>query len=136
MPNMSLRLTKSRREILLTLENNSGALTAALIHSQLPHLNIVTIYRNLEYFVAAGLIKKLHLGETEAYFELQETPHHHALCSKCNRVIHFSLDDKVLLKHFKFSDFSITDLEITVRGHCTKHKNLREKKQVSKTKQK
>jgi Fe2+ or Zn2+ uptake regulation protein len=121
-----MRLTKHRQEILATLEHSHGALTAQEIHSALPHINLVTIYRNLETFVASDLVKKLHLGEAEASYEIQEHPHHHAICDECGNVIHFTVDEAALLKHFKFADFTITDLDITVHGTC-RGKHLHQK---------
>ncbi len=129
-----MRLTKHRQEILATLEKTTAALTAQDIHAALPHINLVTIYRSLETFVAADLVKKLHLGEAEASYEIQEHPHHHAICDDCGKVIHFTIDEAALLKHFAFTDFNITDLDITVHGICTK-KHLHQEKRT-KTKQK
>ncbi len=126
-----MRRTKHRSEILAVLESKPCALTAQEIHTSLPHINLTTIYRNLETFVAAGLIKKLHLGEAEASYEIQEHPHHHALCDECGEVIHFTIDEAALLKHFDFKDFTITDLDITVHGICGKnHLHQKERAQA------
>lgn len=124
-----MRLTKHRQEILGVLEAKTAALTAQDIHAALPHINLVTIYRNLETFVAADLVKKLHLGEAEASYEIQEHPHHHAICDECGDVIHFTIDEAALLKHFHFKDFAITDLDITVHGICNK-KHLHQKERT------
>ncbi len=127
-----MRLTKHRQEILDVLAHASHALSAAEIHATLPHINLVTVYRSLEGFVAADMIKKFHLGEQEATYELQHTPHHHALCDECGRVIHFTVDEVALLKHFSFPDFSISDIDITVRGHCQKHRSHQKPRTKSK----
>lgn len=113
-----MRLTKHRQEILTVLEQKTTALTAQDIYAALPHINLVTIYRTLETFVAAGLVKKLRLGEAEASYEIQEEPHHHAICETCGDIIHFTIDEEALLTHFHFTDFTITDLDITVHGRC------------------
>lgn len=128
-----MRLTKHREEILTTLEKNASALTAQDIHATLPHINLVTIYRNLETFVTAGLVKKLHLGEAEASYEIQHEPHHHAICDDCGDIIHFTIDEEALLKHFHFTDFTVTDLDITVHGTCKKrHLHKKESSQAKK----
>lgn len=129
-----MRLTKHRQEILTVLEQKTTALTAQDIHAALPHINLVTVYRTLETFVTAGLVKKLHLGEAEASYEIQGEPHHHAICETCGDIIHFTLDEEALLKHFHFADFTITDLDITVHGRC--HKCDLHKKEGSQPKQK
>lgn len=113
-----MRLTKHRQEVLSALESASEALSAAQIHSLLPQINLVTIYRTLEYFTNEGLTKRLYLNDQEAQYELADEPHHHAVCDYCDRVIHFTVDEAALLKHFSFKDFNISDIDITVRGHC------------------
>lgn len=115
-----MRLTKHRQEILNVLKKSHGALSASAISKVLPQINLVTIYRGLEYFVNAGLIKKLNFGEQGSQYEIQEEPHHHAICHDCDRVIHFTLDDNKIKKALALTDFKIEELEITVRGTCLK----------------
>lgn len=115
-----MRITKHRQEIIDLLETNEEALSAAEIHTALPHINLVTIYRNLESFVEAGTITKLNLGGDEARFEIQHEPHHHAICNECNKVIHFSVNDEELIKEFSLPGFAIKNIEVTLRGTCTK----------------
>lgn len=116
-----MKLTKHRQEILQALDDSEDSLSAAAIHTALPHINLVTIYRSLEYFVEAGAIKKLHLGEQEAQYELQHEPHHHAICNECNHITHFTIENKELMKEFSLPGFVIEDLEINLRGLCSKH---------------
>lgn len=116
-----MRITKHRQEILDILDQSEEALSAANIHNALPHINLVTIYRNLEAFVTAGTVTKLNLGDEEARYEIQHEPHHHAICNECNKVIHFAVDNDALMSEFSLPDFSITNLEVTLRGYCTEH---------------
>ncbi len=113
-----MRLTKHRQTILDYLDRNAQALSAAEIHAALPLINLVTIYRSLEFFVEKGMITKLHLGKQEAIYEKQHEPHHHAVCNECEKVIHFTLDDENLKKEFSLPGFNIEDVEITIRGNC------------------
>lgn len=115
----TMRLTKHRQEILDTLELSDEALSAAEIHTSLPHINLVTIYRNLESFVTAGMVKKLNLGDQEARYEVQHEPHHHAICDECKKVIHFTLNDEELKKEFSLPNFDIKNIEITLHGICS-----------------
>lgn len=117
-----MKVTKHRQEILDTLDQSEEALSASQMHAALPHINLVTIYRNLESFTNEGIIKKLNLSGQEAVFELQHEPHHHAICDDCNKVIHFTVENKELMKEFALPDFLINDLEITLRGKCLEHK--------------
>lgn len=120
-----MRITKHRQEIIDLLEHSEEALSAADIFSALPHINLATIYRNLESFVLAGTITKLNLGGDEARYEVQHEPHHHAICDTCKKVIHFSVNDEELIKEFSLPGFAIKNIEVTLRGTCTgKHNQL------------
>lgn len=115
---MTIRLTKKRQQILETLEQHHGTLSAAAIHARLPEIDLATIYRNLELFTAEKLIKKIHLDSTEAVFEHQSEPHHHALCTDCERVIHFTAPDDQIKQLLGIADFDVDEIEVTVRGTC------------------
>ena len=113
-----MRLTKHRQVILDTLQSHPGTLSATQLHDLLPNMDKVTIYRNLELFVSEGLIKKLNLGSGEAAFEYQSYPHHHAVCTDCNQVVHFDIPDSVIKKYLNLPNFAISDIEVVVRGTC------------------
>ena len=113
-----MRLTKHRKDILDTLASQHGTLSATALNTALPHINLVTIYRTLETLTEAGLIKKMNFGTNEAVYEHQTEAHHHAICTDCGRVIHFTAPDEHIKKLLGLSDFVIIDLEVTVRGHC------------------
>jgi len=115
------RLTNHRREVLELLSNSAEACSAGQIHEHLPHINLVTIYRALDYLAEHGLVHKLRLDGEEALFEVQHEPHHHALCTECGTVIHFTTDNKKLENEFSLPGFTVTDLEVTLRGRCRKH---------------
>ena len=93
-------------------------MSASELHQALPHINLVTIYRNLEAFVLAGTIKKLHFGGDEARFEYQAHPHHHAVCDDCSRVIHFKINETALVKELNIPNFDIKNIELVVHGEC------------------
>ncbi|MES2966651.1 MAG: Fur family transcriptional regulator [Patescibacteria group bacterium] len=113
-----MRLTKHRQEIINTLKKSHGTLSAQDIHKLIPTIDIVTIYRNLDLFVAEGIIKKLHLEGNEAKYEYQAHPHHHAICNSCDRVIHFNASEAQLREVLNVPDFDITTIDLVVRGRC------------------
>jgi Fe2+ or Zn2+ uptake regulation protein len=114
---MQKRFSQKRADIRDILEAQGGALTATAIHSALPHIDLTTIYRNLEQFVIDGDVKKVTLGG-EALFEFQPHPHHHAICDECQKVIHFTAPDEAIKKLLGLRDFKIKNLEVTVHGSC------------------
>ena len=119
---MERRHSKKREEIKTILLNQHGALSAATMHTTLPHIDLTTIYRNLERFVEEGTVKKFNLDGTETLYEYQVHPHHHAICTDCGEVIHFTAPDEKIKQLLGLTGFAITDLEVTVRGLCS-HKN-------------
>ena len=115
---MTIRLTQKRHRILDVLRQNHGTLSASDLHAQLPDIDLVTIYRNLDLFTKEKLIKQVHLGVGDAQYEYQEQPHHHALCTNCEKVIHFTAPDAKIKKLLGLEDFEVDELEVTVRGTC------------------
>ena len=117
---MTIRLTEKRTLILNTLKAQPKALSAADIHRLLPDIDLVTIYRNLDIFAKEKLIKRVALGTDEALYEYQKEPHHHAVCTDCEKVIHFKAPDKKIIKLLGLEGFEVDELEVTVRGKCHK----------------
>jgi Fe2+ or Zn2+ uptake regulation protein len=115
---MKTRLTRKRQAILDVLKDKKEALSAAEIHQLVPDVDLATVYRNLEHFTNEKIIKKLQLGSQEARFEFQHEPHHHAVCTECERVIHFTAPDEKIKKLLGIDDFEVDELEVTVRGIC------------------
>jgi len=115
---MTKRHSKKRELIRGVLESSHAALSASEIHAQLREVDLVTIYRNLELFVGEGTVKKLHLGGTEALYEFERHPHHHAVCTDCSKIIHFTAPDSKIKELLGLTDFNVEELELTVRGTC------------------
>lgn len=115
---MVLKLTEKRKQILAVLKNTHGTLSASDIHAHVPDIDLVTIYRNLELFVAEKLIKQVYLGTDEAQYEYQSEPHHHAVCTDCDKVIHFTAPEEKIKKLLALEGFQVDEIEVTVRGVC------------------
>ena len=118
---MKIKLTQKRHRILDVLKQNPGTLSASDLHTQLPDIDLVTIYRNLDLFTREKLIKQFRLNASEAQYEYQSEPHHHALCTKCEKVIHFTAPDAKIKKLLGLTNFDVDELEVTVKGTC-RHK--------------
>lgn len=121
---MQKRFSQKREDIRTLLATQGGALSATAIHAALPHIDLTTVYRNLDQFVADGDVKKITLSG-EALYEYQPHPHHHAVCDECQRIIHFTAPDEKIKQLLGLEDFTISNLELTVHGICN-HKIARE----------
>lgn len=115
---MPIKLTEKRNKILEVLKKHHGTLSASEIHKQIPDIDLVTIYRNLDLFTKEKLIKQVHLGTEEAQYEYQKEPHHHAICTDCEKVVHFTAPDKKIKKLLGLEGFQVDEIEVTVRGIC------------------
>ena len=115
---MKRRFSQKRQTILELLQKSHEPLSVAQLHALVPAVDLVTIYRNLEYFSAEGSVKKFHLKNGESTFEYQTEPHHHAVCTDCDRVIHFKAPDSKIIKLLGLENFEVNELEVTVRGTC------------------
>jgi len=117
---MTKRHSIKRDQIMSVLKEAKKALSAGSIHLLLPQIDKVTIYRNLDLFVSEGLVKAFNFGGSETLYEYQQHPHHHAVCIDCDRVIHFTAEDKNINKLLGLNDFKVT--EVTVKGVCNHRK--------------
>ncbi|MAZ56891.1 hypothetical protein CL653_03805 [bacterium] len=115
---MAFKLTKKRKAILEVLKRYHGTLSAQDIHIRVKDMDLTTVYRNLDLFVKEKLITRVILDTDEDLYEYQAKPHHHAVCTDCNRIIHFTACDKDLEKLLKLKKFKIENIEVTVRGTC------------------
>ena len=56
-----------------------------MLHENMPHLSLATVYRNLEQLGKAGIVTVLD-GVGPRRYDGNASPHHHKRCSKCGRV--------------------------------------------------
>lgn len=113
-----MRKTKNREKILSFLEENNNAYTAQQIHNELEDIDLATVYRNLNRFAQEGIIKELRINKGESMYEINEDDHDHAVCSKCGKIRHVSIDKQKLKEAIQLSDFEIEDIEINIKGQC------------------
>lgn len=118
-----LKITPIRVQLLDALEHAQSPVRVKDILKTLKS-DIVTVYRNLEMLIKAGLALQVFLDQSEAYFELMgKQHHHHAVCENCGCVadIH-GLDhkkfDEQALKASGFASINRHSLEFF--GLCDK----------------
>lgn len=112
------RLTNKRKQVLEVLRKTKDALSAKEIHAQLATMDLATVYRAVEYLSKEKLITTLNF-DNETKYEWQASPHYHAVCSECSRIVHFDASDSRLKKILQIKDFAIEQVEITVHGTCS-----------------
>jgi Fe2+ or Zn2+ uptake regulation protein len=113
-----MRKTKTREQILEVLNKNKKAFTAKDIHAQLDGPDLATVYRNLNLFAEEGIVRELRINRGESMYEINEDDHEHAICSKCGKVRHISVDKNKLKELLNLSDFEVENVEINFVGYC------------------
>lgn len=90
-----LRVTDARVALLEILTVSPEPMTAPSLHAALilhgVSANKSTVYRDLDRFVEEELVDELDFGEGQKRYERTTTPHHHAVCTECNRIAHIEL---------------------------------------------
>lgn len=122
------KITPQRIEILnIFLKNKNEHFTAEDIIS---HLNAsktgqATVYRTLELFCQAGILKKVNFKNEEfSRYDLLDLKnkhfHHHLVCNKCSKVIEINDDllDHIENKVQQEYEFLILNHELIINGIC------------------
>ncbi len=96
---LGYRLTPQRLMILSAIEKSDSHISTDEIFSQVraryPHVNISTVYRNLELLKNLNLVTETDMGEGRVrYHSSDKGHHHHLICQECGSVI--ELDKTVL----------------------------------------
>jgi len=135
------RWTAPRETILDLLSSTSKHMSAKEIYRSLlrvnPAIGLTTVYRTLDVLEKMGYLKKIPLGTGENKYELitdlNQTHHHHLICTQCGRIIDYTdfageeselikkAEQRLKTKH----GFKITDHNLEFYGIC---KHCRERR--------
>lgn len=97
------RLTPQRKVILEELQKTRTHPTAdevyAMVRKRLPHVSLGTIYRNLDFLHARGLIRKLDKTGPQMRFDAYVDPHLHLSCVECGKIADLPADTASVALH-------------------------------------
>lgn len=120
----NLKVTKPRLAVLQVLHSATTPVDVQDIQTALKlAIDQVTVYRILQSFVTAGLIRKVNLRHGHSDYEIvSASDHHHLVCLKCGLIedfegCHADQLAKIALKnsrHFK----QIQDHALELFGYC------------------
>ncbi len=117
-------MTTARTRIVETIAGWEGHFSAAQLWARLGPERIApaTIYRALDLLVEAGLVRRLHLGEQRAEYEvlLGHRHHDHLCCARCGALLEFydqRLEER-LTELTEELDYLPQRHELTVYGLC------------------
>ncbi len=124
----NLRMTPQRKVILEELRKVTTHPTAdelyEKVRKRLPKISLGTVYRNLDLLSSAGIIKKLHLEESQMRFDGNIEPHNHIYCVNCGRVadVTSSLDMSNIIANID-TDFTVLKVNLILSGLCPQCQN-------------
>ena len=119
-----LALTPQRRAILRAVLDLDDHPTADRVHAALSRRRVrvsrATVFRTLESFARVGIITKAcHPGSSVRY-DPRTDPHHHLICTSCDRVIDISDArlDALPVPDTRPFGFVVSDFKVQLRGTC------------------
>jgi len=90
-------MVQKRAAVLKVLQNSEGHLQADEIFRRVkeyyPNMVLATVYNNLHALVDTGYIRHVKTATGADFYDKTPTPHEHALCSVCGKLIDADLGD-------------------------------------------
>ncbi|MEA4815841.1 MAG: Fur family transcriptional regulator [Lachnospiraceae bacterium] len=119
-----LKVTPQRMAIYSMLSNTVEHPNAETIYKALeadnPSMSLATVYKTLDSFQNANLVKELNVGEGRSRYDANVSPHPHLVCTYCHRV--FDLDIKEFCdlrsKIENITDFEVEHEQLIFYGKC------------------
>lgn len=121
-----LRSTQGRVRVLEELSSSKIPVTVADLYKRLGAgvMDQVTLYRTLETFVNADIVRSLSLRKDCAHYELSDDHHHHVVCTECGTMKDFDGCDIEKMAQSALSQVkgfaSITKHSFELFGLCTR----------------
>lgn len=120
----SLALTKQRQSVLRVIRGSEKHLTANEVFEEarrlLPGISFATVYNSLRYLKNEGMIGEIRLGADANLYDRKLTPHDHAICTKCSKLVDIEMEHPAELMGLaaRYANFQPKSLEFTLRGIC------------------
>lgn len=120
-----LKVTHQRYVILKTLMSSESHPTIDWIYESIrvdnPAISLATVYKTLETFVLADLVKKVKSEDGKIRFDADTEKHNHIYCKQSGRIFDFrdeELDQLVssYLKNKGLENFEMNDFQVVING--------------------
>jgi len=106
----NISLTSARRELLEILIEENKPISYEDIKDKLS-MDKATFYRNISKFQEIDIVNCFESNDKKRYYEVQNTPHSHFICNKCN-----SIECLKDIQYEKLEGYKIID--IIYKGIC------------------
>lgn len=119
--NKGIKSSHQRIKILEYLANNPCHPTAEKVLSDmkkmLPTLSKSTVYKTLNAFVDANLLREITIEDNEIRYEYNLIDHGHFKCEKCGKIYDFDIDFK-MIQSDELCGYKINDKNVYFKGVC------------------
>ena len=122
-----MRFSQQRETVKNIVKGTNSHPTAEWVYTQtkkvIPNISLGTVYRNLKSLQETGQINIIHDGPVARYDWNLEV-HHHLKCIECGEIVDINKID-TNVKNFveKNYEFKVSEIDLTISGTCSKHKN-------------
>ena len=130
---LGYRLTSQRLVTLAALTEGQGDPIAEQIHRRIQarygHIDLSTIYRNLQFLKRLGPLMEPNLGQGRAQYHLGENCHHHHLiCRQCGATLKLEEDLFLRVKEAILQEhgFAVEFSHFAVFGRCRQYRKKAE----------
>jgi Fur family ferric uptake transcriptional regulator len=122
------RVTRPRQEIFKALTPYPQSVNEILkkLKSKNIKIDLVTVYRTLDFFASLGLVDRSLIDEKNIKFELKtgNIHHHHLVCQTCNGIEDIPLNDEYLINKVEVgAEFIVKRHILEFFGICSKCQN-------------
>ena len=114
-------MVQKRAAVLKVLQSSEGHLQADEIFRRVkayyPNMVLATVYNNLHALVHDGYIRHIKTATGADFYDKTLTPHEHALCAVCGKLIDADLGDfKALLR--ERADLPVLSYDLILHTVC------------------
>lgn len=114
-----LKSSKPRLRLMTEMYEAGKPLSIHDLQKKVPEIDYSSVYRTLNSLIENNIIKTVHAGATEIYYELilEKNHHHHIICTTCRDIedidacIEDRMENDVLSNSKNFSKLSHHSLE-------------------------
>ena len=114
-----MRFSQQRETVKNIVKGTNSHPTAEWVYTQtkkvIPNISLGTVYRNLKTLQETGQINIIHDGPVARY-DWNLEAHHHLKCIECGEIV----DINKIEKNY---EFKVSEIDLTISGTCSKHKN-------------
>lgn len=93
----------------------------AIVQRTSPDVHSATVYRTLNELERCGIVHHVHLAHGSSIHHFSDhRPHHHAVCTRCRRVIEITDDELAALagELREHHGFELDPRHFALTGHC------------------